>query len=272
MLYRRLARSVETYGLRGAIAHSFHRLTGSLRNHGLAGSFARAFRKVPSAPLEVEPPHPFDLQHGTDTGGFIGWENLQSGALANAYNTVYYAITPSTLAQCLSHLPFQLDNFTFIDLGCGKGRAVMVAAEFPFLHLTGVELTPDLSRIAQANIATNPAWSNRISIVNQDAVDFAFPDTPLVIFLYHPFFAPVLRRVLASLERQLRRNPRETYILYADNPRFTDVLQDFPFLRELSETPYPLSEEDLAAQLTDITEERYTLYSANLSQPATDRA
>ena len=47
MLYRRLARSVETYGLRGAIAHSFHRLTGSLRNHGLAGSFARASPQGP---------------------------------------------------------------------------------------------------------------------------------------------------------------------------------------------------------------------------------
>jgi SAM-dependent methyltransferase len=271
MLFRRLARSIETNGLRGAIAHARQRLAGSLRNHGLGGSLARAFRKAPPAPVTQELPHPFDLLHGTDTGGYIGWEDLASSAFSNSYSTVYFAISPSALTQALSHLPFPLDKFTFVDLGCGKGRAVMVAANFPFHHVLGVELTPDFCRIAEANIATNPAWAKRISIVNQDAADFSYPDTPLVIFLYQPFLAPVLRRVLANLQRQLRRTPRETYLLYADNPRYTEVLDQFPFLRELSDTAYPLSQEDAAAQLTDITQERFTLYSADPIVPATIR-
>ena len=73
-----------------------------------------------------------------------------------------------------------------------------------------------------------PEWASRITVINEDAAKVTYPETPLVVFLFSPFFAPVLRRVLANLERQLRRAPRETYLLYANNPRFTKVLKRFP--------------------------------------------
>jgi len=103
-----------------------------------------------------------------------------------------------------------------------------------------VELAPGLCEVARANIAKKSEWASRITVINEDAAKVTYPETPLVVFLFSPFFAPVLRRVLANLERQLRRAPRETYLLYANNPRFTKVLKRFPFLREVWETSYPL--------------------------------
>jgi SAM-dependent methyltransferase len=267
-LLRRLARSVEANGVRGAVAHSCSRFVRSLRNHGLSGTWERAFRKAPTAPVdrEPEPPNPFDLLHGTDTGGYVSGADIQADSLSNLYSTAYLGIAPSAFTQAISALPIQYEKFTFVDLGCGKGRALIVAAQFPFRDLLGVEFAPDLCRIAHANLAINPDWAARISILNQDATDVVYPETPLVIFLFDPFLAPVFRRVLANLERQLHRSPRETYLLYANNPRYTKVLDRFPFLHEISETRYPLSFEDILVDPFHFTHERFTLYSAQLTR------
>ena len=267
-LLRRLARSVEANGVRGAIVHSYQRLFHSLSNHGFAGTWERAFRKAPTSSVveQPEPAHPFDLLHGTDTGGYISGDSLHANSLSNFYSTAYLGIAPSAFRQALASLHLQFEEFTFVDLGCGKGRALIVAAEFPFRHLLGVEFVPELCRIAHANIASNPQWAARISILNQDASRVIYPNTPLVVFLFDPFLAPVLRRVLANLERQLRKSPRETYLLYANNPRYTKVLDRFPFLREVSETPHMLSPEDAAVDRFRLTHEKFTLYFADLTR------
>lgn len=259
--------SVETFGVRGAIGHSYDRLRRSLSNHGLRGTLERAFRKAPPAP-EVEqlrPADPFDQLHGTDTSGKMTPSTLPGVSQSALYLTAYIGVPYSSLTEALSHLPLQPADFTFVDLGCGKGRALLVAAQFPFRRILGVELAANLCAVAQANIASKPEWASHISVLNQDAATVTFPEGPLLIFLFNPFFAPVLRRVLANLESQLRRAPRETYVLYAANPRFK-VLTQFPFLREVSEATYSIDPEEAAADRFNGTETSFTLYAADLNR------
>jgi SAM-dependent methyltransferase len=215
---------------------------------------------------DVMPPqsHPFDLLHGVETSGFIPGESIPAISLSALYSTAYTGISPSALTQALSELPIRCGDFTFVDLGCGKGRALMVAAQFPFRHLLGVELASELCNVARANVATDPGWVSRMSIVNEDATKVAYPDGPLLIYMFNPFLAHALRRVLENLERQLRRCPRDVYILYADNPRFADVMQSFSFLREISHTAYALSQEDTVFDRNHREQEYFTLYSANI--------
>jgi SAM-dependent methyltransferase len=186
--------------------------------------------------------------------------------MSGLYITAYAGIAPSALKQAIAGLPYRLEEFAFIDLGCGKGRALMVASDFPFRRLVGVEIASELCDSARANIARSPEWQARISILNEDATTCTYPDGPLLIFMFHPFLAPVLRRALANLERQLRRSPREVHLLYGRNPRYTKVMEKFPFLREISETAYSLSPEDAAVDYFNLTEERFTLYSVDLSR------
>ncbi|HEX3680568.1 MAG TPA: class I SAM-dependent methyltransferase [Galbitalea sp.] len=268
LLLRRLVRSIETNGLRGAVAHSFRRLESSLRTHGLSGTLERAFRKPPAAPRRKTQAinHPFDTLHQVDTGGYISGAEMPSVSLSSLYATAYLGIAPSTFMQALSILDFDLGRFSFVDLGCGKGRALMLAAEFPFQQLLGVEIVPELCQIARENIAKNPVWRDRITVLNADAAEVQLPDGPLLIFLFDPFLSAVLRRVLANLERQLRANPREVYLLYANNPGFQHVMQRFPFLREVWDTRYDLSPEDLAADPLPSASRRYTLYFADVEQ------
>ena len=269
LLIRHFLRTVEIDGLGGAIAQVWRRVSHSLGSHGLRSTLARAVRSAPASPAiaatGVEAPHPFDVLHGTDTAGCYPAAVLPPTSLSALLITGYIGIGPSALVQAIAALPLRPGDFSFVDLGCGKGRAVLIAAQFPFRRILGVELDPELCRIARANLALKPDWAARISVLQQDAASVIYPDGPLLVFLFHPFFPRILRRVLANLERQLRRSPREAWLLYANNPRYTRVLRRFPFLREVSETRYALTPEDAAVNYFEIPYERFTLYSVDLT-------
>jgi SAM-dependent methyltransferase len=94
--------------------------------------------------------HPFDRSHGTDTSGFIPAEELPSSPYDLAKKHCYGGSQPSIIRSALAALP-SLESFTFIDLGCGKGRPLLVASEFPFRDIVGVEISPSLAADARAN-------------------------------------------------------------------------------------------------------------------------
>lgn len=275
-LIRRFARSVEYYGFLAALKRSYQRLFRSLRNHGFSGTFERAFIKAPPPPTisDTEQPHPFDLLFGTDTGGYFAGDQLASVSLAALSITAYLGVPPSTFRPALVSLPIKFEEYSFVDIGCGKGRALLIAAEFPLRHLFGIEIADELCKIAKANVACKPDWEQRITILNEDATAFTYPDGPLLVYLYRPFYNSILRRVIANLERQLRRAPRPTYLLYVDlhngdfstvyqfPPRCRKVMQSFSLIHELSDTAYQISDEEAPAEPSAARLNRYTLYSA----------
>jgi hypothetical protein len=112
-------------------------------------------------------------------------------------------------------------DFTFIDLGSGKGRVLLMASEYPFQRIVGVEFMPDLHRAAQKNIA---GYSNncqecwQIETVCMDARDFQFPLEPLVVYLFNPFSESTFAQVLENLSRSVEQASRPVYIAY----RFTE--------------------------------------------------
>jgi SAM-dependent methyltransferase len=277
-LVRRFLRSREYNGLGGAVAHSSQRLFQSLKSHGIRGTFRRAFIHAPTAPGTPPLPatHPFDLLHGTETGGHISSGDLSAVTLSALYATGYLGVPPSALRPALAALPIRHQDFSFVDIGCGKGRALFIAAEFPFPRIIGVEIAQELCETAQANVALKPEWQHRISVVNQDACTYIFPDGPLALFLYHPFFTPMLRRLLENLERQLCRSSRPVYLLHADfctNPantqsdylRYRNMIQSFPRIRPISEVVYPLSSEDAASEPAGCTSKLIACYTTEVA-------
>jgi SAM-dependent methyltransferase len=240
-LYRRILHAIDNHGLRGLALRAWNRL---IHRRGSGPAFN-----------ELAEPHPFDRLHATDTSGHISGEVLTP---SNLYNTAYYAISPSTLTHALQLLPEPVTGFDFVDLGCGKGRALLVAAQFPFAHIRGVELSAELCDVARVNTAAD----TRIAVEQADAVTVTYPDAPLVVYLYHPFLAPMLRKVLANLERQRRESPHPTYLLYA-NCRYEKTMAGFPFMQVVWDYSIPLSAEDAAADRHGTTQERFTLYRAH---------
>ncbi|MFZ0536633.1 MAG: class I SAM-dependent methyltransferase, partial [Candidatus Sulfotelmatobacter sp.] len=114
----------------------------------------------------------------------------------------------------------------FLDLGSGKGRALLMASDYPFRRIVGVELLPALNDAAQDNICKYRSESQKCFAMESicgDAAEFAFPDEPTVLFLFNPFPESGLRNVIANLEQSLREHPRRVYVLY-HNPLLEHVL------------------------------------------------
>ena len=163
----------------------------------------------------------FDARFGTDTSAPT-FERNQKTAVH-----FYVPTTASTIYEILGSIPLQPNKFAFVDMGSGKGRALLVASEFPFAKIVGVELSEHLHRSAEINIERYKPESQQCAAFElkcMDALDFDYGDEPVVLFLFDPFGREILQNVIANLEASLKTKPRDVYVVYV-YPQFEDVLQ-----------------------------------------------
>ena len=114
------------------------------------------------------------------------------------------------------------------DLGCGLGRIICLAAQYPVRHCVGVELSEVLANGACENAERLRGRQSRIDILQADAATLDYSDAT-VIFLCNPFGVEVLSVVLEGIQDSLRRRPRDLRIGYA-NPIHDDVLKQCDWL------------------------------------------
>jgi SAM-dependent methyltransferase len=184
--------------------------------------------------------HPFDLEFGVRTSGLIAGRNLKCGSRADRHNTAYFGVAPSVFHEMMalwrrSKPAGTIDQFTFVDIGAGMGRAVLLASEFPFRSVIGVELNPRLARIARKNVAHWKAAGLAcapVRVVCRDAVEFKIPPGPCVAFMFNPFGGPIMRRLLKTWSQTLARREDQLDILYVNNEQET-VLRRQPGLVRL---------------------------------------
>jgi SAM-dependent methyltransferase len=140
----------------------------------------------------------------------------------------YQPTTPVALRRILNRLNIPLSDFVFVDLGCGMGRAVFVATEFPFSKVIGVEYSAKLYEIAAENVRTfrSPARKCRdIEMVWTDAAKYALPEQDTVFYLYNPFGKDVLQGVMENIEQSLADRPRRIFVVY-HHPLHAAVLEN----------------------------------------------
>lgn len=171
----------------------------------------------------------FDARFGTDTSAPV-FERDQKTSVH-----FYVPTTASVIYDILRTLPVQPRKSVFVDMGSGKGRALLVASEFPFARIVGIELSENLHRIAQDNIKRyKPAAQQctTFDLRRMDALDYAYGDEPLVLFLFDPFGRDIFEAVIANLETSLTAKPRDAYVVYV-YPQYEDVLERSTVLDKL---------------------------------------
>jgi SAM-dependent methyltransferase len=169
--------------------------------------------------------HPFDEEYGVRTSGLVAGRHLKSGHLHDRHATAYYAVAPSVFHALIrrwqrSRPGWALEEVSFIDVGAGMGRAVLLAAELPFRRVVGVELNPTLARIALRNMALWRASKRALApmkMICGDAVEFLLPKGPCLAFMFNPFAAPVMRRLLTAWSKSLAGQAAQLDILYVNN-------------------------------------------------------
>jgi hypothetical protein len=117
-------------------------------------------------------PDRFDRDHGVSTrltggtvlpleGGIGDPTSLENG---HGYKPTDALVMRNILRFIESQ--FSVSELSFVDLGCGRGRALLMASELPFREVIGVELDPAHCVVARQNVEAyrvKPArpWSRR---------------------------------------------------------------------------------------------------------------
>jgi SAM-dependent methyltransferase len=154
---------------------------------------------------------------------------------AGAHAARYEAVRPAILKGALALLPIHYPDFTFLDFGSGKGKALFIASSFPFQRIVGVEMSPSLTEIALANIRSyrdRKQKCHRIEASCCDAADFSIPNEPLTILFYNPFDSVVMRAVLDRITNSITEHPRPVYVIYVA-PALSRMFIDYQYLRTL---------------------------------------
>ena len=169
----------------------------------------------------------YDWDHRVNTtSAAVSWRDRLLGVFNSPYQPTEPALFREMLDALQTHAQLDFREFTFIDLGSGKGRTLLLASDYPFRRILGVELLPTLHQIAQENLQKYHSESQKcfaLESICADATAFPFPAEPTLLYLFNPFPEAGLQRMLANLEQSLRQNPRPVYVLY-HNPLLEHVI------------------------------------------------
>jgi len=176
-------------------------------------------------------------QRVNTTAGTLNWRTR----LLGIFHSAYQPTDPAMFREMMAALPIDFRQFSFVDIGSGKGRTLLMAAEYPFQRIVGVEIMPDLHRAAEENIAAWRAQSPAriaapIEAVCMDGRSFIFPATPLVVYLFNPLPETGLRQIIANLHESWKSVHRTICILY-HNPVLESALSSSPFLTKVQAEP-----------------------------------
>ena len=154
-----------------------------------------------------------------DTAGIVDLADL---GLADPERVGYEAGGWLDLPRVLHSEAITRDD-VFLDLGCGKGRTILMASLYPFGRITGVELSPDIAQTALRNLETfrPPRRCENIEIVVADATNYKIRDDVTVVYLFNPFRGRTFDRVIANLIASIDRKPRRVRLIYR-NAKYED--------------------------------------------------
>jgi SAM-dependent methyltransferase len=196
--------TIHVNGLKAAVSHYSQRLI-----NGLSHEYGK----------------PAKTETGTDDGRFtVASNDEELEYLAIQSSNVKWGLPYGTWSQeifdkamqCVSIRPA---DYSFIDLGAGKGNSLLLASRYPFRSITGVEYSKTLADAACVNIAAQLGQNGsgaRIQCICGDAAEFEFPNEPTVLLLNNPFQGKVMDRVIANIERSLRATPRDLWVIYGN--------------------------------------------------------
>lgn len=223
--YRALLR--ESLATRGWLRTAAHLFRGGFE---LARDCLPARRRLRYGDID------FDCDYRVDTT----WANVPLGTRIREVfaGRQYQASDPVIFHEMMSHLAIDHRQLTFIDLGSGKGRALLLASDYPFHRIVGVELLPELHAIAQENVRkyhSERQQCREFELICADARAYALPLEALLIFLFDPFPEEILRQVMAGIEQSLYKLPRQVFIAY-ENPVSERVLAGRTIFRKLAGT------------------------------------
>jgi SAM-dependent methyltransferase len=189
----------------------------SIHKRGLLKTFEIAMSTL----VDIE----FDLYYGTDTTRRVDMDSLEFESENKVHAVLYQATKTRPLRKLMRRLNVP-KNGTFVDLGSGKGRTLLVAMQLGFEKIIGVEFSPELCAVARKNIEIFSSHSHsRVEIVESDVSKYQFDPHSNVFFMYNPFDKVVMDRMIENLRNSLLQSPRQIWLIY-NTPLCAELLDN----------------------------------------------
>jgi SAM-dependent methyltransferase len=168
----------------------------------------------------------FDWKYGTDTMRWVPRESLETQSDNQSHSAPYRATKVRPFLRLLEKLRLPRDS-AFVDIGAGKGRVLLIASQYGFRKVVGIEFCGQLCALARKNLelfARKSKVLSPIEIIEADATTYEFQPEHRVFFMYNPFDSFVLTRVLDNIHSSLETNPRRIWLIY-NTPQHHDVIK-----------------------------------------------
>ena len=158
-----------------------------------------------------------EKKYGINTTGADELKELENKGIDITHATIYMPVSFTLLEEIFQQLPALTRNH-FLDIGCGKGRALCVAAHKGFEQVTGIDFSKELCDAAKENLAVTkqkiPAL--HFNIINNDAFYFEIPADVDCIFFFNPFDETIMSGVANNILASLQNHPRKISIIYVN--------------------------------------------------------
>lgn len=201
------------------------RALGHLRRHGLASLAHAGWARLDD--------RWYDLRRGTDTAGTLGLEGLAIPHRHKAHGIYYGPTQRGPFRHLLRTLALPTDA-TFVDVGCGKGKALLMALEHGFPRVRGLDFSAELCAVARRNLAIvqrRRGLAGPAEVLHCDATEYDLQPDERVFYLFNPFDALVMAGFVDNLVRSLARHPRPIWLIYCHPDHAPVIEARAPFLR-----------------------------------------
>ena len=168
----------------------------------------------------------FDRRFGTDTDRRISLEDLDATGPDVLPLWRYWPTLEAPFRRMMEAANIRHEEFVFVDLGSGKGRALFYASDLPFSRIVGVEISPALHRVAEQNISIYGSITQRcfrFELLNMDAAAYPLPRENTLLYLFQPFPAHTMEAVLRNVIESVRSHAHQVAIAYI-NPLFDRLI------------------------------------------------
>ena len=170
-----------------------------------------------------------EKKYEIQTTGSDELKKTKAAGVDISHATVYMPANYLLLEEIFKTLPKEgLSHF--LDIGCGKGRALCVAAHHGFEKVTGIDFSQEFCSNAELNLQHTQIKfpSLQYSIINKDALLLAIPKDADCIFFFNPFDQFVMNHVAKKILASYKNNPRDIYIVYL-NPLYKNEFLQLDF-------------------------------------------
>lgn len=178
----------------------------------------------------------YDARLNTDTAEYVGLEDLSISSGRKQLGMPYEPTRGRPFRKLMATLQLPKGS-TFVDVGCGKGKVLLLAADYGFQRVVGLEFSHELCEVARKNVAAyreRRSGAADVEIVECDAAHYQIRDDESVFYMFNPFDGNMMAGFLGNVVASMERRPRRVWLIY-HNPTCRDVVEGLGVFRQVGE-------------------------------------